>query len=533
MARLELNEHGHYVDMDKQQPTLEAGKNSDVLDNPVSGRYTTEEQAEKTRKFFETHPVPSFNSENTPPPTSPSKRKLSRIGIAGAGALALAIAFGLGYATDGKLPGTAQASPTPTSGETVNTPKPSESGATPTPAQSEPTPTAEVAVPTQTPEVIKTGGQMVLSEEEQSFKEQMLGYLSWAPDGPITYWTTAEGKRRYLLTGGQENATYMLETDGQKSLKDIMASGEINADSFKKVYGPDQNVQYRREYAGITSVLQIDKSNPNHLLGIAHCEERTDRNASGDYTATIGLTESFDGGLTWQDKGPLITGTDVKAPGGGGVSGAGQPTAFYNENDGYAYIMYIDWSAQGQHLDQLYMARAKANDNGSLGQIEYYTDTGFSTQKDLLKAVIPVPSGGNLISKDFPSGYIYLDKHYDEFPLQDGSDLNLVYTALPHISWNIDLNEFIAEGESDTSFWTSTSSDLLNWTEPEIVYDFIKYGGKPHSVLRPGEKWYSYPTALSENEPNSQITDETGIFYHSSGNNLTPHEPATVSFEIK
>ena len=349
-------------------------------------------------------------------------------------------------------------------------------------------------------------GTMVLGEQETSLHEEMLGYMSWTPDGPITYWTTAEGKRRYLLTGGQDNATYMLESDGKRTLKDIMASGEINQNSFKEVYGPDQNVEYRREYAGITSVLQIDKSNQDHLLGIAHCEQRTSRNASGDYTATVGLAESFDGGSTWQDKGPLIIGTDVKAPGGGRVSGAGQPSAVLNQNDGYAYIMYIDWSAKGQHPDQLYMARAKANDNGTLGQVEYYTNNGFSNEADIntLKSVIPVPTGSNM-----------------------------VYEALSHMSWNTDLNQYTCQGECDTGFWTANSSDLLNWSEPQIIYNFTQRGGKPHSILKPGEKWDSYPTALSEDQPDSEVTDKSGIFYHSSGDNLTPHEPATVDFTIQ
>lgn len=349
-------------------------------------------------------------------------------------------------------------------------------------------------------------GTMILGTEEKVFRDEMIGYMSWTPDGPITYYETASGKRRYLLTGGQDNATYMLESDGKRTLKEIMASGEINQDSFKKVYEPDANVQYRREYAGITGVLQIDKNNKDHLLGIAHCEQRTSRDASGDYTATIGLTESFDGGLSWQDKGALISGTDVKAPGGGKVSGAGQPSVVLNQKDGYAYIMYIDWSAKGNHKDQLYMARAKANDNGSLGEIEYYKENGFSTNidSDKQKPVIPVPDGSNM-----------------------------VYIALPHVSWNTDLNQYICEGECDTGFWMANSTDLVNWSKPELVYDFTQRGGKPHSILHAGEKWDSYPTALSENEPNSQITDKNGIFYHSSGDNLSPHEPATVDFTIK
>jgi hypothetical protein len=355
------------------------------------------------------------------------------------------------------------------------------------------------------PEKTPKKGIMILGQEERVFQEEMLGYASWTPDGPITYWTTKEGKRRYLLTGGNDNATYMLESDGKKTFKEIMASGEINENSLKKVYGPDANVEYKREYAGITGVMQIDKNNPDHLLGVTHCEKRTSRDASADYTSTIGLTESFDGGLTWEDKGPLIVGTDVKEPGAGRVSGAGQPSVIVK--DGNAYIMYIDWSATGKHKDQLYLARVKTNDNGTLGEIEYYQNSGFSTEfnKESLKSVIPVP-------EDKPE---------------------MVYTALPHVSWNTELNQFICTGECDTGFWMATSEDLLSWSKPEIVYDFAKRGGKPHSVLKPGEKWDSYPTDLDESKETSQITGRTGIFYHSSGDNIVPHVPATVDFTIQ
>lgn len=346
--------------------------------------------------------------------------------------------------------------------------------------------------------------RLALPEKEVCHTMEMLGYISWTPDGPITYWTTAEGNRRYLLTGGKDNATYLLQSDGKSTLREIMESGLVNEKSFLKVYGPDESVEYRKHYAGITSILQTDKSNPDHIYGIGHFELRTDRNASADYTSTIGLAESFDGGLTWEDKGVLIEGTDVKAPGGERVSGAGQPSAIYNEETGYVNGLYIDWSATGQHPDQLYAFRMKVNEDGTLGNVEYLTDNGFSETKENLKPAIPVP-------EDKP-----------EF----------IYTALPHLSWNTELNQYVAVGESDNGFWMAKSDDLVNWTKPEIVYDFTKYGGKPHSILKVGEKWDSYPTFLDENQPNSQITGEKGIFYHSSGNNLIPHEPATLDAEI-
>lgn len=362
------------------------------------------------------------------------------------------------------------------------------------------------------PEKEPQKGTMILGENETSLQNEMLGYMNYVPDGPITYWTTAEGKRRYLLTGGDMNqdkkwdgnATYMIETDGTKSLKEVIESGNITADSFTQVWGPDVNVEYRKYYSGITSVLQTDKDNPDHLFGITHNENRSDRNASATFTATIGLVESQDGGLTWEDRGALIHGEDPQTP-GKDVSGAGQPSAIYNEKDGFTYILYVDWTRVNvHHPDQIYLARIKPNAVGESTMLQYWTKKGFGFPEDGLKPVIPVPEGSNM-----------------------------VYAALPHLSWNKDLNQYMCEGECDTGFWMATSPDLLSWSKPEIVYDFTKRGGKPHSILKVGEKWDSYPTALSESEPNSHTTNKKGVFYHSSGDNVVPHVPATVDFEIK
>jgi hypothetical protein len=356
------------------------------------------------------------------------------------------------------------------------------------------------------PEKEAKQGTMVLGEEETILQKEMVKVLNWVPDGPITFWTTAEDKKRYLLTGGKDNATYMLETDGSKTLKDSIKKGNLTKDDFKEVYSPDKNIDYRKHYVGITSVLQLDSKNKDHLTGIVHCEQRVDRNASATFTATIGLVESFDAGSTWADKGPLIVGSDVKEPGGDKVSGAGQPTAILNPKDGFVYILYIDWASGKniKHADQIYLARAKGNDNGSLGELQYFNEDGFSSFKaDKLKSVIPVPEGSNLI-----------------------------YTALPSVSFNTELNQYICTGEADNGFWLSKSRNLIDWSKPEIIYDFEKRGGKPHSILKVGEKWDSYPTALDESKENSQITGKTGIFYHSSGDNVISHEPAALDYTI-
>lgn len=444
------------------------------LEHPITTytrTYTSEEQEENGKKFYEAHP----EIKNAPSAHPQERKKLSKTRAALIGAGLFAAGIGISAFTSGRV------------GVEFPTPAFSSQGEFPS------------------LEGESRNGNIVLSQNEEIFQNEMVRVLNWVPDGPITYWTTKDGHRRYLLTGGQDNATYMLETDGKTPLRELIKTGNLTKNDFKEVFSPDLDVPYRMHYVGITSVLQIDKENPDHLFGITHNERRVERNASGTFTATVGLVESNDGGLSWTDKGPIITGDDPQEP-GKDVSGAGQPTAIVSE--GYAYIMYIDWArVKYDHSDQIYLARMKVNDNATLGNVEYFTsDNQFSESFDAkkMKSVIPVPEGSNLI-----------------------------YTALPSVSYNEYLNQYLVTGESDAGFWFAESKDLINWTKPEIFYDFAKWGGKPHSILQVGEKWDSYPTILDESKKSSNITGENGIFYHSSGDNVISHEPAALDFSIK
>lgn len=307
--------------------------------------------------------------------------------------------------------------------------------------------------------------------------------LSWAPDGHISYFTTQSGKRRYFISAG--NSTSMIETDGQKSLKDSILNQEIIKDQIRQVYTPDSGVQYRQDYAGITSVLQLDDQSPDHLLATVHCEQRVNPDASDTFTATVGLAESFDGGLTWTDKGSLITGDDFIAP-GEKPSGAGQPCAVVK--DGYVYVMYIDWSAHGNHSDQLYLARTQVAAGGNLGEIEYYGNNGFSSDKQNLKSVIPVPD-------------------------IEGSS----YAALPSLSFNESLNKYLCVFETGVGFCETTSDDLLTWSTPKIIFEYSQNNGEPRSNnLKKGEEYLTYPTYLSEDKPNDHTTNNHGEIYYAS-----------------
>lgn len=370
--------------------------------------------------------------------------------------------------------------------------------------------------------------------------------LGWMPDGRSPYVTVLDnGKpvRRYFFSGGPDNATYMVQTDGTEPLEQMLINKQLPTSSFVEVFGPDSNTDYRKYYAGITSILQFDKSNPNHLLATYHGENRPSRDASNAFVATIGLAESTDGGQTWVDKGPLIQGTDVAYPGYKDskgqyrVSGAGQPAAFYNPEDGYVHFAWVDWRADESKPDQIYGARAKANDNGTLGPMEYWTNNGYSTDfngnKNNLKPIVPVP--------------------------QDQPAMN--YVALPSMTWSTSLNEVIMTDETDIGFAYETSTDFVNWTEPKIMYSFSQQvsitdqdgvlepfgnsnsgantgpvqetlSGEPHSILQVGQLWESYPTLWDETKTSSDAVGANVVLLHSAGDNIVPHEPTFMNGTI-
>lgn len=332
--------------------------------------------------------------------------------------------------------------------------------------------------------------------------------MGWTPDGRLPFFTTQASKKRYFFSGGKNNATYLIETDGSKPLRDFITQGQVVKDSFYEALSPDPNSEYITHYVGITSVIQPNPENKDQIIAVYHGEKRENKDASSTYKASIGYATSQDAGLTWTNMGPLIEGDDVVEPGmaaDGGPSGAGQPCAIYDPKDGYVKILYIDWAAGEKvtHPDQIYFARTRITPEFTLEPVEYLTTTSdFSPEPADLAPVIPASNQPN------------------------------DYTALPDVSWNTKLNKWICIGESTYGFWVATSDNFTEWSTPQIFYDFTKRGGKSHDILKPGERWDSYPTLLDETQDSANITGAKAIFYHTTGNNLHPHQPVSLDAQI-
>lgn len=341
----------------------------------------------------------------------------------------------------------------------------------------------------------KGNSKFILNKNEANLS--LINYgIQWSPDGHISYATFPNGDRRYFISGNQR--AYAIESKANITLEDTIKSNPV----IKPVFGPDANVSYKNNYATIAQVLQVDTNNPYHLFALTQYEQQA-LNPDGtfnysNFTASIGLLESLDGGLTWKDFGPVIRGDDYLSP-GTKITGAGEPSAIIK--DGYVFVYYVNWSAQTKafHPDQIYLARTKILGDG-LSAFEFYSVNGFLPEEANLQAVITPPFE------------------------------NSGYASLPSVSYNKYLGKYLAIYEINSGFVSAYSSDGITWTDAKIIFSFPQL----QSERKVGDIWYSYPTLLSDKaENNDQNTQKTGNFYFSKGTwPNTPHQPAKKAFQI-
>ena len=114
--------------------------------------------------------------------------------------------------------------------------------------------------------------QLKLSDMQDLSLRETLSGDNWIDDGHIPYFTTPEGTKRYFIVVG--NTTVMFETNG-KTLKE--AAKEKDFKQVKDVLHPSmagESDGIFDTYSGITSILQLDKNDPMHIIGIGHFERR-------------------------------------------------------------------------------------------------------------------------------------------------------------------------------------------------------------------------------------------------------------------
>lgn len=343
----------------------------------------------------------------------------------------------------------------------------------------------ETAIPT-------TKAKITLGDEIE-VSLQKFG-IQWTPDVHVSYITfPKENIRRFFLTGNG-GFTYLLEGNASDDLLTLVK--KTSKAKLLEVWGPDKFPVGRYGYSAISSVLQIDSASPGHLIGFTHNEQHAGANPSGTFTASISHLESVEGGITWQPVGtePIIKGDDPMPP-GTCVSGAGQPCAIIK--DDYIYVYYIDWARKHvHHPDQIYLARANIEANGTVGTYEFYKgNQRFAPEETDLTPVIATPNK------------------------ESGS-----YVALPSISYNTSIHQLLGILELNGAFGVTTSVDGIHWNIPEPFMTFT-----PHSQIKVGDIFISYPTLISQKEASDGITDATSYLIYAKG---SPHNMVMRSFTI-
>lgn len=289
------------------------------------------------------------------------------------------------------------------------------------------------------------------------------GHASFIKDSNgVKVWISA-ARDGYLVTG--------------KSIESLDATST-------RVIGPSGQETFDRNYAAPGSVI-LGK-NPNELLMFYHGEYYPNQPSTFPFDAGIGIAISQDGGTTWEKKGQILNGmgknTEANIP-----FGAGQPSAIIKDNNILLY--YTDWN--GQYPDSIHLARAPIESNGMPGSWEKFNRGQFKNEG---------PNG--------PSTPVVFP------PTGEG------YAALPGVSFNTYLNQFVMVFEARGGFYLTTSNDGIGWSNPTSILKVKTANNNP----QPGEIWNSYPTLWSPSKLNDRETDQDMILIYSEGGwNQSPH----------
>ncbi|MDO8657926.1 MAG: twin-arginine translocation signal domain-containing protein [Candidatus Levybacteria bacterium] len=337
---------------------------------------------------------------------------------------------------------------------------------------------------------------LILHDEEDVPLSQF--EVQWVPDGHIPFVTFSQDKVTYFISGNAATFAFLKDKNGNLISRDRDKNGHTIP-----CYGKDPSEVYRNGYGTITSILQLDEVNPDHIFGITHNEQWKASNIYENYTGSIGLVESKDQGKTWESHGQIIKATDALLP-GEKVTGVGQPCAIIKEENGekyvYVYYLYLPSKEGAPYL--IHLSRAQIT-NAKIGEFEHYTKDGFKK--------------GINITPDTIMPVIQPPKNMES------------YTALPSISYNAGRKRFEAVFETQFGFCASTSTDGIHWLEPELIFKFPN-GQYPHFN---GQKWYSNPTFWSPDENSDQKTNNNGYLIYSKGIWPNPHSMKRRRFELK
>ncbi|HOI30244.1 MAG TPA: T9SS type A sorting domain-containing protein [Melioribacteraceae bacterium] len=345
----------------------------------------------------------------------------------------------------------------------------------------------------------QTDFEFILSENEEIV---IPGSNPWGlmhtPDGPVSY-KKFENEIRFWFTA--TNRTVLLRGNDFSNLEPFPLQGG----QAVLILEPS-GTGFDSSYAGAYSV--IPANNGTDLLMFYHAENHP-CNFPNPFMAAIGLARSTDGGITWQRRGQVLS-TAAPKPANCNfqIWGVGNPTVFKSKDGNYLYMMFTEW-LRGNPVsrpDLIYLARAAVSSDGEPGSWFKYSNGSFS-QPGLGGLGTPV------INQPPPDG------------------LTSVYAALPAVSYNTAIDQFIVVFQSRNGIHISTSSNGISWDTPRLIWNERDF----YLSSIQGQPGVAYPSLISLDHPSQMTTGSQGYLYFGRGypNGNPPHIMARRAFEIK
>lgn len=359
---------------------------------------------------------------------------------------------------------------------------------------------ALVAVTTFTPpgaaRTVAAAHALVLGDDAQAVLPVGRYGLRFTPDEHMSYFRRTDGTARVFWAGGTAagtGETVAMETDDFSDFAPLMASGDLALAVFGPS-GPGSNA-FDADYAGPGSIVRA--SNGRDLLMFYHAENHLFAGVHYSFEpfyASIGLARSPDDGVTWYRAGQIVS-SDAPHPTGASpreAMGTGSPSAIVYR--GYIYLFYLDIAPPNTRPDVIHVARSPVATDGRPGSWQKFYDGSFS-EPGLGGASTPV------VGPVAPVG-------------------RTISAAFPDVSYNTYLKSFLMAFQTSDGFYYATSRDLLSWT---VRGRFFKFpAGEDH--MKKGQTIYTYPTLISPEQPNDQLTSRTGYLFYAKGvNQVAPH----------
>ncbi len=285
--------------------------------------------------------------------------------------------------------------------------------------------------------------------------------MVWTGPNQVALFFSSE-VRGYVFKGSSLDSLQPLATTNGAPVAQLMPSGS----------------GFDSEYAAFGTVMPGPSG---ELVGFYHAE-MCDRH---NYTASIGVATSTDGGTTWQRKGRVITGRNASdSCAKTRPSGAGQPSAVRVGE--YVYVYFTDWN--DKYPDTMHLARAPFSQMTQASAWQKWSNGSFST---------PGIGGDSQPILERPA------------PVDRS-----VYISNPGVSYNTYLKKYLLTFTTNDGFYITTSSDAIHFDAPKLI---PLYYPQLNSQVEKGDVWYGYLSLISHTETTSRTSNATGYIYYAKG----------------